>query len=433
MSHQTFNFQHSVRVHMSRHCSTSNRTPGPRQQVHRRLVSVAGCALLLVLAAAPAHSQSLHDALEMAWERQPAARAQGLRSAELAARAKAADAWLPSPPSMVIGARSDRLNGNNGAREYEAELGIPLWLPGQRERESGLVQAQQSLQRESLANAKWKLAGEVREAFLQAKAAQVESAAAQRRVDDAVALAADVERRYKAGDLARTDFNLARSAELAARAAAGDAQLRSLQASQAFLVLTGVSIVPLADETPAASPPALPEHPALRHLQKVAEAADAQLRLAALTRRDNPELILGYRHDRSTRSDDYAGTTLLALRIPFATEARNEPRMAAANAELIEASAALDNERRRIEAEIGAAQAALQQAGMALELAAQRQRLATDNDSLLGKAFELGEIDLATRLRTVAERHAADAELARARLESQRAVSRLNQALGVLP
>jgi cobalt-zinc-cadmium efflux system outer membrane protein len=107
--------------------------------------------------------------------------------------------------------------------------------------------------------------------------------------------------------------------------------------------------------------------------------------------------------------------------------------MAAANAELIEASAALDNERRRIEAEIGAAQAALQQAGMALELAAQRQRLATDNDSLLGKAFELGEIDLATRLRTVAERHAADAELARARLESQRAVSRLNQALGVLP
>lgn len=198
-------------------------------------------------------------------------------------------------------------------------------------------------------------------------------------------------------------------------------------------MLTGVSIVPLADETPAASPPALPEHPALRHLQKVAEAADAQLRLAALTRRDNPELILGYRHDRSTRSDDYAGTTLLALRIPFATEARNEPRMAAANAELIEASAALDNERRRIEAEIGAAQAALQQAGMALELAAQRQRLATDNDSLLGKAFELGEIDLATRLRTVAERHAADAELARARLESQRAVSRLNQALGVLP
>lgn len=164
-----------------------------RARLQRALAPVALAATgVLLFTAEPAQAQTLRDAVEKAWERQPAAQAQTFRAAELAARARAANAWWPSPPRVIISERSDRLNRNAGAREYEAELGIPLWLPGQRERESQLVQAQQSLRIEALGDLKWKLAGEVREAFLQTKAAEVELAAAQRRVDDAVNLAADV-------------------------------------------------------------------------------------------------------------------------------------------------------------------------------------------------------------------------------------------------
>ena len=75
----------------------------------------------------------------------------------------------------------------------------------------------------------------------------------------------------------------------------------------------------------------------------------------------------------------------------------------------------------------------MQQAQGALVLAQERQRLAAETEGLLAKAFSLGEIDLATRLRTAAERYAADADAIRSRLESGRAISRLNQAFGVLP
>ena len=388
---------------------------------------------VLVQAHPPAHAQNLRDAVEKAWDRQPVAQAQLLRAAELAARAKVATAWLPSPPSIGVRERSDRLNRNLGAREVEAELSVPLWLPGQRQRESVLAGAEQELQRDALDSAKWKLAGEVREAYWQVRSAEAERAAALRRLDDAAALAADVERRLKAGDLARTDFNQAKGAEHTARSAAIEAEVRLARARLGFTAITGMQTLPAGEEAPAANPLPLAEHPALRQLDRAANAADARVRLATDIRRDNPELTLAYRRERSSNADAYAGAVTLGIRIPLATDARNEPKIAAANADFIEARTLYARLKDQLQAELLASQGELLQARGGLALAEERQRLAAETDQLLAKAFRLGEIDLATRLRTAAERYAADADAARSRLEAGRAVSRLNQALGVLP
>ncbi len=396
-------------------------------------LAAMGVMGVMVFATAPAHAQSLRDAVEKAWERQPAAQAQTFRTAELAARAKAATAWLPAPPSIGLSERSDRLNRNAGAREVEAELSVPLWLPGQRQRGSALAVAEQDLQRDAQDSAKWKLAGEVREAYWQARAAEAERIAAVRRLDDAVALTADVERRLKAGELARTDFNQAKGAEHTARSAANEAGVRTARALLAFTTLTGMEALPAGDEALAANAPPLTEHPALRQLDRIALAADARVRLATDIHRDNPELTLAYRRERSSNTDGYGGSVTLGIRIPLATDARNEPKIAAANAEFIEARTAYARLKDQLQAELLASQRELLQLQSALALAEERRRLAAENDQLLGKAFSLGEIDLFTRLRTAAERYAADADAARSRLEAGRAVSRLNQALGVLP
>lgn len=396
----------------------------------RRALSAMGVVLFT---AASAHAQTLRDAVEKAWERQPTAQAQSFRTAELAARVKAANAWMPAPPSIGLSERSDRLNRKAGSREVEAELSVPLWLPGQRQRESAVAAADQDLQRHALDSAKWKLAGEVREAYWQVRSSEAERSAAVRRLDDAVALAADVERRLKAGDLARTDFNQAKVAEHTARSTASEAEVRTARAFQAFTALTSQETLPAGDEAPAANAPPLTEHPALRQLDRIALTADARVRLANGTRRDNPELTLAYRRERSSSTEAYGGSVTLGIRIPLATDARNEPKVAAANAEHIEARTAYARLKDQLQAELLASQRELLQARAALVLAEERQRLAAENDQLLGKAFSLGETDLATRLRTAAERYAADADATRSRIEAGRAVSRLNQAFGVLP
>ena len=115
--------------------------------------------LWLILAAGGAGAQTLRGAVELAWERPPASQAQRYRLRELAARTQAANAGWPSPPAIGLSESSDRFNRNGDARAGEAELSVPLWLPGQRQFESALAGAKQHLQRDAQHSILWKLIG----------------------------------------------------------------------------------------------------------------------------------------------------------------------------------------------------------------------------------------------------------------------------------
>jgi cobalt-zinc-cadmium efflux system outer membrane protein len=380
----------------------------------------------------PANAQTLRDAVEAAWARQPAARAQSARESELAARRDAANALTPEPPSVGIGYRSDQPFQNEGQRELEAEIALPIWLPGQSARQTAVVDAERGQLEGTLAAAKWKIAGEVREAYWEARIAEVERALASRKVEEAAALAADVARRVKAGDLARVDLNQAQGAEQSARAAAADAELKAFRARQAFETLTGMTTVPAVEET-AGVAPALDDHPQLASRQRAAATARVKLVQAAEDRRDNPEFALGMRRERGAIDQPYDNSLILKFKLPFAIDARNRPRIAAANAELIEVQAEYGLERARVAAEIGAARRGFELAETIRTLATTRFALAADTQRLIARAFTLGEIDLVSRLRAENDRFDAELGLNRAEAELARAVSRLNQATGVLP
>jgi cobalt-zinc-cadmium efflux system outer membrane protein len=149
--------------------------------------------------------------------------------------------------------------------------------------------------------------------------------------------------------------------------------------------------------------------------------------------RDPPEVTLGVQREREMLDEPATNALFLRLRIPFATAARNRPRIAAANVEVIEARATYELERRRIEAEVEAARREYEYASSAIALAERRFALATDTQRLSARGFTLGEFDLVTRLRAENERFDAELALQRARHEASRAASKLNQAYGILP
>ena len=196
--------------------------------------------------------------------------------------------------------------------------------------------------------------------------------------------------------------------------------------------LTGVAVLALQHEVPTPAS-ALETHPQIVNAERAGAAARARLEHASRATRDPPELTLGIRSERATFGDSNATSARIGLRVPFGTDARNQPRITAASAELLEIEAGARLERDRLQAEIDAAAAELEQARRIEQLAAERARLAADTQQLLAKAFRLGEIDLPTRLRTENERFDAELALGRARLEAGRAISRLQQAYGLLP
>jgi len=312
-------------------------------------------------------------------------------------------------------------------------MSLPVWGPGTRDAAQALAQAESEQFYFGLRAQRWRLAGEVREAYWQARLAVTELELARRKVEEAVALAADVERRLKAGDLARSDHNQARVVEQLARAVLAETRSRVYRGAQTFFVLTGLKTLPEVAEPVAESYPELDAHPQLEAAGRATATARAKLGQATTATRDPPEIEVGMRRERSALGESYANSVILGIKLPFGTDSRNRPRITAANAELIEADAALVLERQKLATDIDGATVELEQAREIESLAAERFRLAADTQALFAKAFALGELDLPARLRAENERFDAELALARARIEVGRAISRLNQARGLLP
>lgn len=399
-----------------------------------RVLCAMGVALLPIVAAA----QSLSQAFEAAWERSPDGRAQAPRRTGAEARQAVAASLTPEPPSVELAARSDRFNRDTGAQEVEVGLAVPLWLPGERgaarevaDAELAILDARQTL-------ARLTLAGEVRELYWSWRAAEIEGELARARHDNATQLAADVERRVRAGDLSRADQYQAQAALAAAEAAVAEAAANSSVLRRQLRALSGVPAAadgPLAMEIEpvAAADDSVAAHPLLVEANQRIALARGHRALAGAQSRANPELTIGTRRERAAFDAPYEQSLQLALRIPFSSGSRNQAKLAEAHADQLAAESQQAVDRERIAADIAGAQDRLAAARTRLAAAEKRARLLQEIRGFLEKAFRLGEADLPSRLRVELESFEAARQEARSRIELAQAISRLRQALGLLP
>ena len=391
--------------------------------------------LLAALATAGSvHAQTLADALEQAWVRQPQTAALTAREDEARARAELAAGFTPAPPALSLSSLNDRLNRNRGKQEWEAEMAVPLWLPGQkaaRESEAESAMAEVAARSKAL---RLQLAGEVREAWWTIAAARNARDLSARRAETAHALDDDVQRRYKAGDLARIDANLAQSERLAAAAEAIEAKAALLAAEQAWHNLTGTSTpAVLAEERAVPVREPSEDHPLLAAAAAAARTARSKQRVAEETRRDAPEFAVRVVRERGDFSEPYANLVGVKLTIPFSSGPRVRQESAAARAETSQADAELALARHRLQLDVDRARLDLAAAERQLAMARERRELAADNLGLTEKSFALGETDLTTLLRVRAGAFEAEAFLNRQQVARAAAQSRLKQVLGVLP
>ncbi len=382
----------------------------------------------------PAYSQTLGEALEQAWARHPQAAAVSAREDEARARADVAAGITPGPASLSLSSLSDRFNRNRGKQEWEAEMAVPLWLPGQqaaRVAEAESTFAEVAARRAAL---RLQVAGEVREAWWAVAAARNARDLTRRRATTAGALEADVLRRFKAGDLARIDANLAQGERLAAEAEAIEAEAALLAAEQLYRNLTGAAAPSLlAAEAAFAAREPVGHHPQLAAVAAAARTARAKLRVAEETRRDTPELALRVVRERGEFAEPYASSVGVKLTIPFSSGARVRQENSAARAEASQADAELALARLRLQLDTEKARLDLAAAERQFAMASVRRELTADNLRLAEKAFSLGESDLTTLLRVRAGAFEAEAFLNRQQVARAAAQSRLKQILGVLP
>jgi cobalt-zinc-cadmium efflux system outer membrane protein len=384
-----------------------------------------------------AQTSSIKQGFDAAWARQPEQHSAALRRDVATAKVAAAGRWTPEPPSLEVSAKSDRFTRNEGVREYEVGVAIPLWLPGERSSAHASAASDASAFDARLLASQWRLAAEVREAYWTYQRASSEQQLAERRLANARQLAADVSRRVRAGDLARSDSHQAEGTAAAAEAALAEATMSRSQAGAVWKALTGQkepAVEPsFTSESRPAEALADAVHPVLRDLSAKADAARAQRELAGVQTRSNPELTIGAVRERDGLGERYGQSVVVGLRVPLGRSSSSEPKLAAANAELVEAESQLTLEVERIRAQVDAARAALGSLEVVRKTAERRASLALESRGFFEKSFRLGESDLPTRLRAELEAFEAERQAARSRLDVGAAISRLRQALGLLP
>ncbi len=395
---------------------------------------VRGLSILLLsfISAQTWADTTLREALDKAWERAVQARVAESRNAEADASRVVANSWFADPPSIGLSEKSDRFNSNRGVRERELDLSLPLWLPGQRAARETFASSDAADAEAGLAAARLALAGDLRSAVWNLAAVQAEVDIASERLATAEKLEADVVRRQKAGDLARTDLLLTQEETLTAKGALTEARTRQQQALGRLRALTGLDNMPSAiDETVAAG--AAGSHPRAVFAQAAVDRARANMLVTQEDRRDPPELSIGVVQSRDDSAAPSYNSVRIGIRIPFGTDARNAPRLAAANSILIKAEVELRQTLTEIEIEQRDAQAALENAESAYRFAQSRAALADERLSWQEKAFSLGELSLAEFMRMRATANEARLEQLRTRYALGAARAQLNQAKGLLP
>ncbi len=401
----------------------------------KRKARVGGNILTVLLAvtAASAQAETLREVFEKAWANSPQGRTAEAKRDEVAASRTVAESWFPAAPKIDAFHRTDRWNSDLGNQESEIGISVPLWLPGQKAARRSLAEAEGGENEGDIQTTQLAVAGELRRVLWTLVMARSEAEVAAERLKTMVELEADVGRRLKVGEIARSDQLLARQETASARAAAADAQLGVVRSLQRYRVLTGTDRLPDNPQEPVAVAADRAVDPRVAAGQAVIERARAALKLAQESRREAPSVGVLYRRDRELSGATPRDSIGFAISIPLAVEVRNAPLLASANTALIEAEARYRRLLAEVEAELREAEAQLESAGLGAALAVEREQAAAERLALMRRSFELGETSLVELLRAQSQNTEARIEGVRSRSRLSAAQANLNQARGITP
>ena len=244
----------------------------------------------------------------------------------------------------------------------------------------------------------------------------------------------NIERRYKAGELARTDLMLAQGETLSAKTS----QLKSFSelqhAKYRYISLTGLNEIPANLNEGLSSVVNLPEkHPLILELSSQSDIATKERALIALESSESQQFMLSARSIRGGFDNQFNDSIGIKVRIPFNGEASRAPVLALADANIAKNMAEIQRLELVIKGMFHEAEHNLEVTKKELNFVKVQNKLIQENLRLAEKAFTLGETDLVSLLRVQALSFEAEKAVASRKIQLQWDIARYNQAVGVLP
>lgn len=376
---------------------------------------------------------SLRDLVEKTIMRYPDSTLLVAKKIEIEAKYKRANGLLPATPSIGLLNRNDAVTSNRGEREWESELELPIWLPGQRAAREALARNAALGFVDTRATLNLKVAGMVRNALWELAMVTHQAMLAKSRHLTSLALLTDIEKRVKAGDLPKTDRMLAQNEAYQAETFLLRALTEVKHAQYRYKILTGLNTLPEFFSEQQSKTTFDDNHPALRDALKKILVADDERNLIKVERRSNPTVSLSARTQRGAFDNQINETIGLKLKIPFETEAQSAPLMAIAEVNYAKNQADAQHLRYALEAAFHEAEHNLEVTKAELAITTNQNANAQESLRLARKAFALGETDLVSLLRAQATAYEAERAMTQRQIQVQWDTAHYNQAAGEMP
>jgi outer membrane protein, heavy metal efflux system len=376
---------------------------------------------------------TLHEVLQQVVAIHPQQSLLAAHQQMVQARKVMANSWLPQAPSVGFSHQNDALLSNRDEREWQAQMQIPIWLPGQRQARSqvasladdSLIQDRAGLQllaADLLRNAVWEIAMRRNDVSLM-----------ENRRNTLRSIGEDVQKRFKAGEVARLDVMQTQQETLQAERQLVLANAELMHAQFRYQQLTGLSEMPTKLEETLSTREHYEDSPYWQAAQARLKLAEGERDLTAIEQRQNPQLTLSTRTIQGGFDYAYNSSMGVAINIPLQSEVHRAPLLANAEQNIGDARTQLETLRRQLENSLHEAEHNLYVSRQELTLIQQQQAIASENASLARKAYRLGELDLNQLLRLQLLAFEAERSLSSQQLQVQWNIARYNQAVGVLP
>ena len=342
-------------------------------------------------------------------------------------------AWFAESPQINLGYQMDSLHKDEGYREFEAGVELPLWRLSQRKAFKSLANQSASYAEIFPSLTRLKVAGRVRESIWELAESRSQMELAKKELETSQKLEKTILRRVELGDRPTTDALLATQEVLEKQAALHTHEATLKESSHHYHHLTGLTQIPHQIEEQLASDTADKDHPLLAAAKLLVEQARTKLKLQRKTALGQPSLNLNLRQEQDENGADDRDSLGIGFSLPIGSRKHSNPLITEAIRDEAAAKTELFRLQQEVEANLDKAQIELESVNKSIELSEQRIKIARQSSRLVKLAYENGESSLIELLRSQSIEFAAEREHTRLRIAQGRAISKINQSLGVMP
>lgn len=378
------------------------------------------------------NTMTLGEVVKAALARSPdniVVQSKGLNSQALRGRA---GSFFSATPEISIQHQNDSLRSDQGLREWQTSIDMPLWLPGQK---SAAKNKARMAINETTAYEKLvilEVTGQVREILWELKLGKAALDQALKNLELSQALNKDINKKIAAGNLARRDAFLSQQDVMTRKMELISATGDYIHVAREYSSVTGLDQRPENIEEVIVSDVDGENAPMVELANAQVDYQEAEYREVKNSWSSAPKFSMGLKRERGKLLGRNIDSVGFGLTLPLGAGVHMTSKRAASALELASAERNLQLVQRQHRLHLHEAVHELEICQVQLPLSQSHYQLASENLRLSQKAFDMGQSDLLDLIKIQEQFFQSSAQNTKIIIECKRAVARHNQIKGIL-